>query len=61
MAIKTSKPLMNYDITNLANKLKIKNFKGVFMRDTLPDKINDKEYGIANLDLSKNNRTYWVY
>ena len=38
MLIKTLKPLTNYDITNLVNELKIKNFRGVFMRDTLPEK-----------------------
>lgn len=34
MFIETLKPLTNYDITNLVNELKIKDFRGVFMRDT---------------------------
>ena len=60
MFIQTLKPLTNYDITKLANELKIKNFRGVFMRDTLPDKINEIECGVVNLDLNKNTGTHWV-
>ena len=60
MFIETLKPLTNYDITNLAKELKIKNFRGVFMRDTLPDKVNDQECGVVNLDESGNNGTHWV-
>ena len=60
MFIENLKPLTNYDIINLANELKISNFRGVFMRDTLPSKVNDNECGILNLDISKNNGTHWV-
>lgn len=49
MFIKNLKPLTNYDIINLANELKISNFRGVFMKDTLPSKINKIECGIMNL------------
>lgn len=38
----------------------IKNFRGVFMRDTLPARINKVECGIVNLDTSKNKGTHWV-
>jgi hypothetical protein len=38
----------------------IPNFRGVFMRDTLPSKINNFECGIVNLDSSENNGTHWV-
>ena len=55
MFIKTLKSLTNYDIKKLANELKIKNFRGVFIGDILSGKINDKECDIVNLDLSKNN------
>jgi hypothetical protein len=48
--VENLQPLTNYDIINLANELKISNFRGVFMRDTLPSKI---ECGILNLDISK--------
>ena len=57
---KNLKPLTNYDIENLVKKLKIKNFRGVFMRDTLPNNINDIECGIVNLDLSTNKGTHWI-
>lgn len=60
MFIKTLKPLANDYITNIADELKINNFRGVFMRDTFPGKINDKECGVLNLDVSKNNGTHWV-
>jgi hypothetical protein len=60
MFIKRLKSLTNYDIKNLANELKIKNFRGVFMRETLQSKINNKECGAVNLDASKNKGTHWV-
>jgi hypothetical protein len=60
MFIKSLQPLTNRDIINLENELKIKDFRGVFMRDTLPSKINKVECGILNLDISKNNGTHWV-
>ena len=60
MFIKNLKPLTNYDIINLANELKISDFRGVFMRDTLPSKVNTIECGVLNLDISKNNGTHWV-
>ena len=44
----------------MTNELKIKYFRRVFMRDTLPDKINNKECGVVNLDVSKNTGTHWV-
>ena len=59
MFIQKLKPLTNYEIKNLAKELRIKHF-AVFIRDTLPSKINDVEYGAVNLDISKNNGTRWV-
>ena len=53
-------PLTNYELEEKVKELKIKYFRGVFMRDTLPNKINDNEVGIVNLDSAKNNGTYWV-
>jgi len=38
----------------------IKCFRGVFMRDTLPDMINNRECGVVNIDRSDNNGTHWV-
>ena len=59
---RNSKPLTNYEITHLAKELKIKNFRGVFMRDTLPGKVSPwaVECGIVNLDVSKNKETHWA-
>ena len=34
MFIDNLKPLTNYNIIKIANELKIKDFRGVFMRDT---------------------------
>ena len=57
MFIRTLKPVTNYDIINMTKKLKINNFR-VSMGDTLPNKINDMECGILNLDVIKNNGTH---
>ncbi len=54
------KPLSNIDLEKLAKELRIKNFRGVFMRDTLPQKIKEKECGIVNLDSVENEGTHWV-
>ena len=35
-------------------------FRGVFLRDTLPKKVNLNEWGILNLDSSSDDGTYWV-
>uniref|UniRef100_A0A1I7WAE1 DNA-directed RNA polymerase n=1 Tax=Heterorhabditis bacteriophora TaxID=37862 RepID=A0A1I7WAE1_HETBA len=43
------KPLTNYDIIYLVNKFKMKIFRGVFIRDTIPDKINNNELKIMEL------------
>ena len=36
MFIDNLRPMTNYDIIKMANELKVKGFRGVFMRDTLP-------------------------
>ena len=59
------KPLSNFELLDAVNKLKIKNFRGVFMRDELPKKVKTKECGILNSDASAdnspgNNGTHWV-
>jgi hypothetical protein len=40
MFIGNLKALTNHDIVRMVDKLKIKDFRGVFMRGTLPSKIN---------------------
>lgn len=41
-------------------KLQIPHFKGVFMRDRLPQKIGLNESAIINLDSESNPGTHWV-
>ena len=55
------KPLTNYDLEELVKLLKIRNFRGIFMRDTLPlQGIKEREVGIINLDSSSGKGTHWV-
>ena len=42
-----NKPLTNFQLIEAAKKLKIKNFRGVFVRDELPKKPRKKECGIV--------------
>lgn len=59
--VKDLKPLSNYDIEELVRILEIKNFRGIFMRDTLPPQgIKEREVGIVNLDSSDGKGTHWV-
>ena len=53
-------PLTNHELEQKVKELNIKYFRGVFMRYTLPNKINDNEVGIVNLDSVKNKGTHWV-
>lgn len=55
-----NKPLSNIELINTADELKIPNFRGVFLRDTLPKRPKRKEYGILNLDSSNGAGTHWV-
>ena len=52
--------LSNFDILKIAKYLKIPNFKGVFTRDQLPEKIGNKESGIVNFNTSKEPGSHWV-
>ena len=56
----TNLPLSNFDLINWANQLGIKHFRGVFSRDNLPNKINEPEVGIINLDSKIGPGTHWV-
>ena len=53
-------PLTNSDLLKFVKELKIKNFRGVFMRDTLPNVSEEVEVGIVNLDSSNNSGSHWV-
>ena len=54
------KPLTNIELTDAVKRLKIPNFRGVYMRDQLPNKPNRNECGILNFDDSKGDGTHWV-
>ena len=55
------KPLTNHELLKYAKLFKIKNFRGVFMRDTLPkNRFKSIESGIVNLDSNKSQGTHWV-
>lgn len=53
-------PLSNFQILDAVKKLKIKNMRGVFVRDELPKKPKKVECGILNLDNSQGNGTHWT-
>jgi hypothetical protein len=55
-----NKPLSNFELLDAVKKLNISDFRGVFLRDTLPKKPKKKECGILNLDVSSGNGTHWV-
>ena len=52
--------MSNFDLIDAAEKLSLKNFRGVFMRDQLPKNPNNVETGIINLDNSTGAGTHWV-
>jgi len=62
LEIPDTKGLTNVDLIELAKKLKIENFRGVFMRDNLPKKSEqkNKECGIVNFNKSNEPGTHWV-
>ena len=55
-----NKRLSNLEIIDAANKLSLYEFRGVFLRDTLPTKTNLDECGILNLHSSSGDGTHWV-
>ena len=54
------KALTNSHLNDYVRKLGIGNFRGVFMRDTLPKTPHHKECGIVNLNTSHQPRSHWV-
>lgn len=48
------------DIKNTAQQLKIKKFRGVFMRDRLPSQCWKNECGVIHLDNNNGPGTHWV-
>ena len=55
-----NKALSNHELIGYIKQLKIKHFRGVFMRDDLPKKKRTKECGIVNLADSLSDGTHWV-
>lgn len=47
------------ELVHLIKKYKIKHFRGVHMRDSLPKKPWERECAIINLDSIKNVGTHW--
>src|SRR6266853_5994771 len=58
--IKTNGSLSNFDIVRIVKQLKIKNFKGVFMKDELNKCIGRNECGIVNLQNSDQHGSHWI-
>ena len=56
----SDRPLTNYELGDYAVRLNIPNFRGVFMRDTLPNTPKQRECGIVNFSSSKEIGTHWV-
>ena len=52
--------LTNFDIYDIVRELNILNFRGVFMRDTLPNKPRTNECGIMNFNTSDQSGSHWV-
>ena len=55
-----NKPLTNFELLDYVQQLKIPNFRGVFMRDTLPHSPHENECGIVNFNTSKQTGSHWV-
>ena len=58
--INSDKALTNVDILNYVSLLKIPHFRGVFMRDELPQKIKTLECGIMNFNTHEQTGSHWV-
>jgi len=55
-----NKPLSNFEIEDAVEKIGLKNFRGVFLRDTLPKKPKRNECALMNLEDTSGNGTHWV-
>ena len=54
------KPLSNFELERYVKQLKIPNFRGVFIRDTLPDKPRNAECRIVNFNTHDQSGSHWV-
>ena len=55
-----NKILTNFDLLRYVDKLDIPTFRGVYMRDTLPEEPKKEECGIVNLNTSDQRGSHWV-
>lgn len=55
-----SRAMDEMDIYTYANALKIKHFRGVYMRDALPDRYWTNECAVVNLDSIQGPGTHWI-
>ena len=53
-------PLSNMDIWKYVKNLNLSKFRGVYMRDTLPNKPRKNECGIMNLNTSHQDGSHWT-
>ena len=53
-------PLTNIELVRYVRELKIPDFRGVFMRDTLPKHPFNVESGIVNFNTSNQPGSHWV-
>ena len=51
--------MSNFDIIRIVKQLKIKYFRGVYMRDSLPITIRTNECAIVNLEPESENGSHW--
>jgi hypothetical protein len=52
--------LSNIEIDYFVRAANIRNFRGIFMRDTLPRSPKTNEKGVINLDSNEGDGTHWV-
>lgn len=55
-----NKALTDNDLNNYVKKLQVPFFRGIFMRDDLPNKVKMYESGILNHDSSSGPGTHWT-
>ena len=60
MVIPTGKGLTNFDIFKYIDILQVPHFRGVFMRDELPQRIKTLECGIMNFNTHEQIGSHWV-
>ncbi len=60
VVIPTHTPLTNYDIWMYVRKIGIPYFRRVCMLNELPDKVNNNECGIVNLNKTGEKGSHWV-